>query len=226
MTRTIRGVLLDVDGTLLDSNDAHAMSWVDALAHFRVEVSFERVRPLIGMGGDKVVRELAGVEKETPLGVEISDFRAAVFRKEYLPQLVPFDGARELLLKLRDAGKKLVVATSARGDELSLLLRQANVDDLIQAEATSSDADASKPDPDIVHAAVARAKMAPHDLVMLGDTPYDVEACRRAGVRCLVFRCGGHWRDEQYGASALGIYDGPRDLLRRWDESPFGNFVP
>jgi HAD superfamily hydrolase (TIGR01509 family) len=217
----LRGVLLDVDGTLLDSNDAHALAWVDALAHFGFEVSYERVRPLIGMGGDKVLRALAQVEKESPLGTEISDYRAAVFKKRYLPDLAPFDGTRELLERMRGAGAKLVVATSARGDELAHLLRHAGVEDLVQEEATSSDAAQSKPDPDIVHAAIARARLAPHELAMLGDTPYDVEACRRAGVRCVAFRCGGWFRDEDFGEAVTAIYDGPRDLLRRWSESLF-----
>lgn len=211
--------LLDVDGTLLDSNDAHAQSWVETFAEFRHDVSFDRVRELIGKGGDKLLPEAIRVQKESPEGREIVKRRAAIFKKAYLPSLRPFPGARDLLLQLRERKLKLVVATSASKKEMRDLLEVAGLDDLIERAATSSDADDSKPDPDIVHAALERAACTPHDAVMLGDTPWDVEAARRAGVAIIALRCGG-WDDTAL-AAANAIYDDPRALLSNLDSSPF-----
>ncbi len=213
-----KGVLLDVDGTLLDSNDAHALAWVDALEEQGLTVPFEKIRPLIGKGGDKLLAEVAKIDLESPEGEALSKRRRAIFESVYLERLLPFAGTRALLERLRTMGLRLVVATSASGDELTGLLRQAGVIDLIDAEATSSDAERSKPDPDIIHAAIARAKLPPRELVMLGDTPYDVEASRKAGVRVIAFRSGGGWSDADLeGASA--IYDGPGELLAELEDS-------
>jgi HAD superfamily hydrolase (TIGR01509 family) len=222
MSEQLRGVLLDIDGTLLDSNDAHALSWVEAFEKVGEKIAFDRVRPLIGMGGDKVMQMLAGVPEDSADGHAISDRRKAIFMQEHLPSLRPFDGARDLCVELEKRGLRLVVATSASGEELDGLLKQTGIDDLIDESATKSDAARSKPDVDIVAAAVRKSALPPRELVMLGDTPYDVEASRKAGVRAIGFRCGGH--SDEALAGAAEIYDGPRDLLRRFDESLLGRF--
>lgn len=217
---TKKAALLDVDGTLLDSNDAHAQSWVDTFAAHGFDVDPQLVRDLIGKGGDKLLDETVHVAKDSPEGKELTKHRAAIFKKTYLPQLRAFPGARALLERMKEAGLKLVVATSAGSDEVNDLLKQAGVDDLIQATTTSSDAKESKPDPDIVVAALARAGCAPREAVMLGDTPYDVSAARKAGVAVVALRCGG-WEDADL-SDANAIYDGAADLLRAFDTSPFG----
>jgi phosphoglycolate phosphatase-like HAD superfamily hydrolase len=111
-------------------------------------------------------------------------------------------------------GLVLVVATSA-GDELGALLKQAGLADLIEVAATSDDAEKSKPDADIVQAALAKAGIGAHQAIMLGDTPYDIQAARSAGVGTVALRCGGWWKDADL-AGAIGIYDDPADLLSRW----------
>jgi HAD superfamily hydrolase (TIGR01509 family) len=219
MTAPKKVALLDVDGTLIDSNDAHALAWVDAFAEHGHEVSFAKVRALIGKGGDKLMPETIHVAKDSPEGEAIAKQRSAIFAKAYLPQLRAFPEARELLLALKDAGLKLVIATSAQADELTSLLQQAGLDDLIQAAATSSDAKDSKPDPDIVLAALRAAGCRPAEAVMLGDTPYDVEASVKAGVAVVGLRCGG-WKDEDL-AGAAAIYDDVRDLRKHLAGSPF-----
>jgi HAD superfamily hydrolase (TIGR01509 family) len=215
----IRGVLLDVDGTLIDSNDAHARAWVDALDEFGYDIPFERVRPLIGMGGDKVLPALLGIPKDSDEGERLSKRRAEIFFTRYLPTVQPFPQVRELLQRMRRDGLVLVVATSAEGEELEKLLRVAGVTDLIEETATSSDAASSKPDPDVIHAALGRSGKSAREVVLLGDTPYDVEAAAAAKVRVLALRCGGWWGDADL-AGALAIYDDPADLLAHYDDSP------
>jgi HAD superfamily hydrolase (TIGR01509 family) len=211
--RALAGVLLDVDGTLLDSNDAHAQAWVTACHDFGYQVSFQQVRPLIGKGGDKLLSELLGLDADAPPGQRLSTRRRDVFVRDALPSLKPTRGARALLQFLANAGLRLVVATSATGDELEALLRQAGVHDLIEHTATSSDADESKPDPHIVQAALAKAHLHAAQVLMLGDTPYDIQAASTAGVDTVALRCGGWWDDASL-RDAVCIFDNPADFMR------------
>lgn len=211
--------LLDVDGTLLDSNDAHARSWVDALAERGIDVEFEDVRRRIGKGGDKLLPEITGIPLEDPRGEAISKRRGAIFKEKYLQTLKPFPQVRELLEAMRARGLRLVVATSAKKDESQALIEKAGVADLIDKKTTSDDAEESKPDPDIVVAALKRAKTDAQHAIMLGDTPYDVSAAKKAGVACVALRSGG-WKDPDL-EDAIAIYDDAADLLRQFDGSPF-----
>jgi HAD superfamily hydrolase (TIGR01549 family) len=215
----VRAVLLDIDGTLIDSNDAHARAWVETFAEFDYDVPFEKVRPLIGKGGDKLLMETVGVEKESDEGERLSERRTELFLERYARSLRPFPRARELVQRIRDEGLTVVVATSANDDEMQVLLDRAGVADLIERATSSSDAEHSKPDPDIVEAALDQAGHPAQAALMLGDTPYDVEAAGRAGVGVIAFRCGGWWTDEDL-AQAVAIYDGPAELLAAYDLSP------
>jgi HAD superfamily hydrolase (TIGR01509 family) len=219
MTSKANVVVLDIDGTLIDSNDAHAHAWVDVGREFGHEIEFGHVRRLIGMGGDKVLPELTGLEEDTDEGQRIKERRGEIFREQYLPGLKAFPDARALLERFRDDGHALVVATSASKEDMDALLKQAGIQDLIEEKTSSSDAEESKPDPDIVQAALKSADAEPGEAIMLGDTPYDVEASGRAGVRCVALRCGG-WGDAELG-DAVAVYDDPADLLARYADSPF-----
>lgn len=207
-------VLLDVDGTLLDSNEAHARSWVDVLSRHGYEVSQARVRALIGKGADKLLPELICLNPNDPLFGRMTEERTALFLDSYPPALRPTAGARALLEHMKAEGLRLVVATSA-SKELPALQRQAGIDDLIDHAATSEDAEDSKPDADIVQAALTKAGVAAPLAVMVGDTPYDVEDASRAGVASVVLRCGGWWRDDDF-AGALCIFEDPADWLQHW----------
>lgn len=218
----IRGVLLDVDGTLIDSNDAHASSWADAFREFgRAEVDFDRVRPLIGMGGDKLLPRLTGLDHDSDLAQRITERRTELFNTAYLPKLRAFPCVHELLKRFKSDGLSLIVATSAKREELNKLLEQAGLGELIDRKTSSSDADRSKPDPDIIHAALERGKLSAAEAVMVGDTPYDVEAAEHAGVKCVALRCGG-WDDRALGR-AVEIYDDAAHLLAAYHHSFFGS---
>jgi len=213
-------ILLDIDGTLLDSNDAHARAWVDAFAAHGYVVPFEAVRPLIGKGGDKLTPELTGLDPESAEAERIGETRSEIFLDRELPTLRATRGARQLLEHLRSLDLELVVATSAKADEVQALLRQAGVADLIQAASSADDAERSKPDPDIVRAALARVRRPPSHSLMLGDTPYDVEAAVRSRVPIIALRCGG-WNDDAL-AGATEVYEDPADLLAHYEQSALG----
>src|SRR5215211_2796560 len=166
--RQVEGVLLDVDGTLIDSNDAHARAWVKALAESGVEVPFERVRRLIGKGGDKLLPEVSGIDAESDKGKAVSKRRGEIFQAEYLPELKPTPGAKELLARMKKAGLELAVASSSKKDELKDLLKVCGADEVIEASTSSDDAENSKPDPDIVHAALGELGHPKEKVVLLG----------------------------------------------------------
>ena len=220
-----KAVLFDIDGTLIDSNDAHAHSWAQAFGEFGHRVGFEQVRPLIGMGGDKLMPKLTGIYPWSADGKALAERRGEIFKTVYLPELKPTRGAHRLLEWLRDENLTLLIATSANADEVDGLLQIANGTKLFDAGSTKDDADRSKPDPDIVEAALARGGCGPIDAIMIGDTPYDIEAAQRAGVGMIALRCGGWWEDRAL-AGALAIYDDPEDLLEQFDLSPFKRPLP
>ena len=212
-------VLLDVDGTLIDSNDAHARAWIDVCQEFGRDAEYETVRRMIGMGGDKLMPKAFGIDHESPEGKKMSKRRSEIFRERYLPTLKPFKDARALLERMREDGHSLVVATSAKKDEMKGLLEVAGIEDLLEEKTSSSDAENSKPDPDIIVAALEKADADAASALMLGDTPYDVSAATRAGVAIVALRCGGWSKEELRGAVA--VYADPAELLREYDRSPF-----
>jgi HAD superfamily hydrolase (TIGR01509 family) len=210
-------VLFDLDGTLIDSNAAHATSWLRALAEHGFDVDIMTVRAVIGMGADKLLPAVAGVTEDSPVGRAVAARKQELFSGQ-LPWLRPMPGARALLQYLLDRGTDVVIATSAGEQEMTALLERAGIADLACKRASKDDAAESKPDPDIVCAAMARTTAGPEATVMVGDTPYDLEAAARAGIPSIALRCGGHWTDHHLRA-ALYIFDDPQELLDRWRRS-------
>lgn len=211
-------VLLDIDGTLVDSNGAHAAAWSDAFAAHGRHHPPEQIRPLIGKGGDKLLEELASLDHESGEGKQISEARTRIFRDRYLAGIQPTPGAAAFVEWLLESGLTVVVATSAKEEEVEALLAICRGEKLAKMATTSDDAERSKPDPDILVAALEKSGAAPHRAIMVGDTPYDIEAARRAGLATIAFRCGG-WDDENL-QGAVAIYDDPRQLLARLRHSP------
>ena len=213
------GVLLDIDGTFVLSNDAHAQAWVEAFTAYGYNIPFEQVRPLIGMGGDHILpRFVPELNDQDGIGKQIADRRKELILTKFGSHLAPTPGARALVQKLQEQSLQLMVASSASTEELELLLKVAQINDLVHEATTSDDAEASKPEPDIIEAALSKAQLAPDRVIMLGDAPYDIEAAGKAGVGVIAFRTGG-FSDEQL-AGAIAIYDDPADLLRHYQESP------
>ncbi len=181
-------------------------------------VPYEKIRPLIGMGGDKVLPETVGLQKDSEDGIKISAKRKEIFQKKHVPTLRAAPGARELVEYMHVHGLKLAVASSAEKDELKALLRVAGVSGLVEEEISSSDASRSKPDPDVMQVALQRFDLPANQVLTLGDTAYDIEAASKVGVGTIALRCGG-WSDREL-KGALAIYNDPDDLLNHYDTSP------
>ena len=212
-------VLLDVDGTLIDSNDAHARAWVDVGREAGLGIAFDEVRWLVGMGGDRVLPRLTGLDAASAEGAAVLERRGEIFRRDYLPSLRAFPGARALLERLLERGHTLVVATSASEEDMNALLDQAKLSDLLRYQTSSDDAESSKPAPDIVEAALRRGGVHPMQALMLGDTPYDVEAARNAGVPTVAVLCGG-WTPLSL-SGAREVYTDPADIVAHFEASAF-----
>lgn len=214
----IKAVLFDIDGTLIDSNDAHTRAWVQTLQSHGYSVSYEQMRSLIGKGSDKVFAEVLGIEPDSVLAKRITKDRTELLLNSLIPNLDPTPGARLLVQRMRSEGLRLVIASSS-GEELPALLAQANLRDLLDTAVSSNEVKESKPDGDIIKVALRKAGVQSTEAVMIGDTPYDIEAAKAAGVKCIALRCGGYWNDAAFSGAAA-IFDDPATLLRQWDDSP------
>ena len=219
--RRYAAVLLDIDGTLVDSNDAHAHAWVETLGKHGIEVAFSRVRRMIGMGGDRLVAEIAGWPPDSEKTRGLQDEHAEVFAERWLPRVTPIDGARELVLQLRRDNYEVALASAAHEEALRPLLEIADVADLIDAKAKPPKPEATKPDPAAIEVALSRVDAERSRVVLIGDTPYDVEAGRAAGIDVIGFTTGGYSAEDLAGT--IGIYRGPADLLAQWVSSPLGD---
>ena len=214
----LKAILLDIDGTLVRSNDEHAQAWFEVLRRYGYEVPWTEIRRWIGMGGDKILSRVdKRLNDEEEPGKSISRERQQLFLDKYVPQLRPQSGARELLECFAARGLLRVAATSAKREELGAILKAGKIEDQIDIATTSDEADRSKPDPDIIDRALKKAAIAPEQAIYLGDTPYDVSASNRAGVAIIALTCGG-WSGEDL-REAAEIYATPADLLRQIEGS-------
>lgn len=209
----IQGVILDIDGTLVDSNEAHARAWIKAFGEEGLDVPIERVRLLIGMGGDQLVPEVTGAGKGSALYERAKEAWKAHFQPE-LPTVRAQSGARELVEGLRSRGVKVMIGTSADESLVHGLLQRAGLADFDLPFTTASDVEASKPQPDIVSAALHKLALPPGAVLMVGDTTFDVQAAARAGVRTVFLTCGGDPRSE----GAARVFRDPADFAAHLDE--------
>jgi HAD superfamily hydrolase (TIGR01549 family) len=214
-----RIAVLDVDGTLVDSNYQHAMAWYRALRSLDETFPIWRIHRLIGMGGDKLVTSLGGEELEARLGEEARE-RQGKEVDALLDEIAPLPGARDLLVAIKERGHRLVLASSGQQRHVDFALDLLDARDLADAWTSSADADETKPAPDLLQVALKKlgaAQDAPS--VMVGDTPFDVEAARKAGMPAIAVRSGGFGDDELREAGAVAIFDTPADLTADLDDT-------
>jgi HAD superfamily hydrolase (TIGR01549 family) len=217
----ITAAIFDIDGTLVDSVDLHAAAWQMALERFGKNVSLEKVRRQIGKGGDQLMPVFLSPIELKRFGAELEQYRSELFKRKFLPRVKAFPAVRQLFERIRQDGKRVALASSAKGDELKTYKKIAGIDDLIETETSSDDAERSKPYPDIFHAALAElGDVAPDAVLVVGDTPYDAEAAGKANLRTLGLLCGGWSDNDLRKAGCVAIYRDPAELLELYDESP------
>ena len=219
-----KAVLFDVDGTLVDSVDAHARAWIDAFAEFGHDIPYDDVRGQIGKGGDQFMPVFLSGEELGRIGEALEARRGTIFRERYLPHIQALPGARDLVRKVDAAGMHVALASSAKGEELSALKRIVGLEDGdLDAETSADDAERSKPHPDIFQAALARLPgVTPDEAVVVGDTPYDAQAAAAAGMGCIGVLSGGFPEEALKEAGCIAVFRGPQHLLEDWDLSPLG----
>lgn len=217
-----RAVLFDVDGTLVDTNDLHAAAWREAFLNFGLDKPVEEIRWQVGKGADNLIPSLFPDLSE-PEREEMEAFRGDLFKRDYLPRATPFPGVRDLFERLAADGTRIVLASSSHAEEVDYHLSLIACADLVSATTSKDDVENSKPCPDIFAAALGRvAPLGADEVAVVGDTPWDAAAAGKLGLRVVGFRSGGFPDDALTEAGACELYDGPSDLLARFDNSVFG----
>jgi HAD superfamily hydrolase (TIGR01509 family) len=219
----ILAVIFDIDGTLIDSVDAHAESWQRAFHQFGKDIPFDQIRGQIGKGGDQLLPVFLSDAEIEEFGKALESYRADLLKREYLPSFRPFPRVRELFERVLSSGKRVALASSAKKDELQKYKEIAGIADLVgeQEETSSDDAKRSKPHPDIFEAALAKlGEMDSSHAIAVGDTPYDAQAAGKAGLRTVGVLCGGFPEADLRAAGCVAIYRDPADLLEHFDTSP------
>ena len=217
-----KAAIFDIDGTLVDSVDLHALSWQEAFARFGHEVSFERARSQIGKGGDQLLPVFLSEAEVADHGEAMEAFRGTLFKSKYLPMVRPFSAVPELLRRVREAGLKVAAASSAKKEELAVYLEIAGIAGLVDVSTSSEDAEQSKPSPDIFQVALKKLGLPGSEAVAIGDTPYDAEAAGKAGIVTIGMLSGGFTEDELRKGGCEAVYPGPGALLACFKASPLG----
>jgi len=216
----LKAVLFDVDGTLVDSNDLHAAAWQDAFREFGHEVALGAIRKQIGKGGDTLLPVFVSRQEVKSHGEKMIERYAAILKERYLGQAKPFPHVPELLMHIRKDGLRIALASSAKKEMLESLKKIAKIEGLTDIDTTSDDAEASKPNPDIFEATMKRlGDVVPGEAIVVGDTPYDVQAATKAGLRTIGLTCGGWAEAELIEAGCIAVYRDPADLLANYDSS-------
>lgn len=216
---TRHGVLFDVDGTLVDSNYQHTMAWWQAFRRFGHDVPLAEIHRAIGMGGDKLVAHLLGEDRDTDQDAELDSTHSALF-SSYWPGLRAFEGARDLLRRCADAGLTVVLASSSSQQEVGVSRGIIDADDAISAATSSSDAENSKPSPDILQAALEAGGLDAANTVFVGDSVWDVRAAAELRIPTIGLASGGTSEAELRDAGAVEVYQDIRALLDAFDDGP------
>ena len=216
----IKAILCDIDGTLVQSNWLHAEAWQVALGAIGVHVELEVVRRQIGKGGDELIPVFVPWWKAKHVKEPMEALRKHVFEHDYLPRVQPIPRVRDFMLRLREAGIRLSLASSAAAKDLETYKKIAKIDDLIEEESSKDDAKKSKPHPDIFEATLKRLGLKPEEVLALGDTPWDAEAAGKAGIWTIGVETGGWARQELLDAGCIEVYKDVGELLDRFEESP------
>jgi HAD superfamily hydrolase (TIGR01509 family) len=210
--------ILDIDGTLIDTNYQHAIAWYRAFCRHGLVLPIWRIHRDIGMGGDQLVPSLAGDDFEAEQGDAVREDEKSLYG-ELIGEVRPVQGACELIQELGKRGHTVLLASSAKQEEIDCYLDLLDARELADGWTSSADVESTKPEPDLVHTALQKAGADPSEAVMIGDTPYDVEAAKRAGVPTLAVLTGGFSAQELRDAAAKEVYESVEELRRKLDQT-------
>src|SRR5947208_8664365 len=212
-------LIFDIDGTLVDSNELHVEAWNRAFRHFGKEFPREALRAQIGKGSDQYLPEFLTPEEIKRFGKELDQYRSQLFRKEYLPRVRPFPKVRELIQRIRDDDKRIVVASSGKEEDTKYYIEDLlKIDDLIEGYTCADDAGRSKPAPDIFTAALHKiGEVSPDRAITVGDTRFDIEAAAKAGLATIGLLCGRSAENVLRDIGAIASYSDPADMLANYD---------
>jgi phosphoglycolate phosphatase-like HAD superfamily hydrolase len=217
----VSAIISDIDGTIIDSVDPHIKAWQRAFENFGKEVSYELIRREIGKGANDMLPTFFTKEELHWFRRDLENYRSELFKREYLPNVKAFPCVRELFERIKRDRKKIVLASTAKGEEINIYKEIAGVDGLIDCSVGSEEVEESKPHKDICAMALRKlGNIDPQEVISIGDTAYDVEASRKISVRAIGLLCGGGNRRELNRAGCIAIYKHPADLLESYDSSP------
>lgn len=214
-------IIFDIDGTLIDSVDAHAEAWVVAFKQFGYTVEFEEMKQKIGKGGELVIEDVLSPQEIEAQGEQIHNWRSEYYHDNFLKQVQPFPKVKELFERVRKDDLPIILATSAQPESAEYYIDRLGVKDLIQGCTTAGDVEKAKPNPDIFEAALAKLDgIAAENIIVVGDSPYDAEAAAKASLRTVGVLTGGFSQEQLTSAGCITIYKDIADLLANYSESP------
>jgi HAD superfamily hydrolase (TIGR01549 family) len=216
----VKAVIFDIDGTLVDSVDLHARAWQEAFAKFGKNVSYDAVRNQIGKGGDQLLPVFLSPQEQEEFGKKLEGYRGELFKAKYLSQVKAFPHVRDLLQRVKDDGKQIALASSAKKDEVEVYKRIAHIEDLVEEQTSSDDAERSKPHPDIFEAALKRLHdVTAKEAITIGDSPYDAIAAKKLEMTSIGVLSGGFPEADLRAAGYSQIYKDCADLLDHYEQS-------
>ena len=222
----IKNFIFDIDGTLLDSNDLHAQAWIDAFDAYGKSISFQRVRRCMGKGADHLLPEFLDKQEIKEIGKDLSKLSGEIFKRKYFSKVRPFPKVRMLFKKIRRSGARIALASSASAEEVEKHKKLAHIQDLVEKSTSADDANRTKPSPDIFHAALKLlGRPRPDSVLIIGDSPFDAVAAKKAKLRAIGVLCGGFSSRTLIASGFKVVYQDPADLLKNFEtilqESPF-----
>lgn len=214
----IKAILFDIDGTLIDSNDAHAKSFVKAFDKYRKTVSFIELKWLIGMGADLILEKYLSKNEIKKFGKDLLEYRKQIFLEKYLPEVKTILGVKELFEKLNSDNFLIALASSASDEELEKYKKKLKVSKYLSEETTSDDAGEAKPAPDIFQAAIGKLKNVKiSEALIIGDTPYDAEAAVKAKIKIIGVKTGGWSEDKLKAEGCVEVYENIAEIYKNYE---------
>ncbi len=215
----LKAFIFDIDGTLIDSNTAHAETFVKAFDKYGKDVSFDKMKCLIGMGADDILEKFLSKEEIEKFGEELKEYRKEIFLNDYLTQIKTFSKLRELFKRISENGKKIVLASSAGEEEIKAYRKKLDVADFVEEETSADDAKEAKPEPDIFEAAFQKLKNIKKDeAIIVGDTIYDAQAAKKCGIKIIGVTSGGWSAEKLYAEGCIEVYRDIAEIYDRFDE--------